>query len=182
MQSDIQVSAAEIETAIDKLATEIADCHGTNTNLIVAGIANGGIPFATRLATALAGILGHPIPCGTLAVAFHRDDILTKPIPKKSPPTELPAEINDATVILADDVLGSGRTVRAALGELFDLGRPARVTLAVLFDRNDTRLPIRADFYGFRQKVPADQQVLVSLSSTASASDSISTRSQSSQS
>ncbi len=179
MQSEIQVQAADIEAAIKRLAAEIAESYGATTNLIIAGIANGGIPFACRLAAALSDTLGRPIPCGTLAVAFHRDDILTKPIPKESPPTELPAEINDATVILADDVLASGRTVRAALGELFDLGRPARVTLAVLFNRNATRLPIHAEFSGFSQTVAADQQVVVSLGTTASAKDSISIRSQS---
>lgn len=179
MHSEAKVNADEIETAIQEMAASLATQYRGANNLIVAGIASGGITFAQRLAKALAKNIGCDVPCGTLGVAFHRDDILTNPIPKKVPPTEIPAEINGTTLILADDVLGSGRTVRAALGEIFDLGRPARVVLAVLFDRNARRLPIRADFHGFSQTIPPDQDVVVSLAATPSPADSISIRPQS---
>lgn len=176
MHAKFTVNASEIETAIQRIADTIANQYGKVENLIVAGIANGGVAFARRLADALRTRLGRDIPCGTLSVAFHRDDIRINPIPKKVVPTEIPAELNGATLILADDVLGSGRTVRAALGEIFGLGRPDRIVLAVLFDRNAQILPIRADISGFSQSVPSDRDVVVVLGDTPSSDDSIAIR------
>jgi len=100
---------------------------------------------------------------GDLDISFHRDDIGKHPIPKEFTPTLLPGDVNGATVLLVDDVLFSGRTVKAALDELFDHGRPATVELAVLVDRRRRRLPIVADFAGTTLEAGDDEDVLVCL-------------------
>ena len=122
------------------------------------GIANGGIPLARRLC-ARAGIRR----VGDLDISFHRDDIGRHPIPKEFTPTLLPGDVNGATVLLVDDVLFSGRTVKAALDELFDHGRPAKVELAVLVDRGSRKLPIVADFSGTTLSAREGEEVVVSL-------------------
>ena len=122
------------------------------------GIANGGIPLARRLGARL-GIKR----VGDLDISFHRDDIGKHPIPKEFTPTLLPGDVNGATVLLVDDVLFTGRTVKAALDELFDHGRPATVELAVLVDRGSRRLPVVADFAGTTVSAGANEDVLVSL-------------------
>jgi pyrimidine operon attenuation protein/uracil phosphoribosyltransferase len=101
---------------------------------------------------------------GDLDISFHRDDIGKHPIPKEFTPTLLPGDVNGATVLLVDDVLFSGRTVKAALDELFDHGRPAKVELAVLVDRGSRKLPIVADFAGATLDAAENEDVLVSLS------------------
>jgi pyrimidine operon attenuation protein/uracil phosphoribosyltransferase len=122
------------------------------------GIANGGIPLARRLGARL-GIKR----VGDLDISFHRDDIGKHPIPKEFTPTLLPGDVNGATVLLVDDVLFTGRTVKAALDELFDHGRPATVELAVLVDRGSRRLPVVADFAGTTVSAGDNEDVLVSL-------------------
>ncbi len=122
------------------------------------GIANGGIPLARRLGTRL-GVRR----VGDLDISFHRDDIGNHPIPKEFTPTLLPGDVNGATVVLVDDVLFSGRTIKAALDELFDHGRPAVVELAVLVDRGQRKLPVVADFAGTSVQAREDEQVVVTL-------------------
>lgn len=125
----------------------------------LAGLAMGGAWIAERLAKDLN--LSH---YGVINVAFHRDDYAEKGMTAlrtaSTMPTNLPFEVNGANIILIDDVLLTGRTVRAALNELFDFGRPAKVVLMVLADRNNRELPIAADFVGERVNIP-DNQILV---------------------
>lgn len=125
----------------------------------LAGLAMGGAWIAERLAKDLN--LSH---YGVINVAFHRDDYAEKGMTAlrtaSTMPTNLPFEVNGANIILIDDVLLTGRTVRAALNELFDFGRPAKVALMVLADRNNRELPIAADFVGERVNIP-DNQILV---------------------
>lgn len=130
---------------------------------MILGIANGGIPFARNLAACLSEALNREIPCGQLNIMFHRDDIGSRPIPAPKLSTEFPGEVDGAVVILADDVLFSGRTVRAALNELFDSGRPEKVELAVLFDRGHHKLPIAPDYTGFSQQTDLNHTVKVFL-------------------
>ena len=122
------------------------------------GIANGGIPVARRLCARL-GIKR----VGDLDISFHRDDIGKHPIPKEFTPTLLPGDVNGASVLLVDDVLFTGRTVKAALDELFDHGRPATVELAVLVDRGGRRLPVAPDFVGMSLAAADDEDVVVTL-------------------
>jgi pyrimidine operon attenuation protein/uracil phosphoribosyltransferase len=148
----------EVHAAIERLASAIQAKHRHTKDFLVLGIANGGIPVARRLCTAL-GIKR----VGDLDISFHRDDIGKHPIPKEFTPTLLPADIDGASVLLVDDVLFTGRTVKAALDELFDHGRPAKVELAVLVDRGGHTLPVVADFVGTTLSAPEDEDVIVLL-------------------
>jgi pyrimidine operon attenuation protein / uracil phosphoribosyltransferase len=152
------IGSREVHAAIERLAAAIGARHRQTKGLLVLGIANGGIPLARRLCARL-GIKR----VGDLDISFHRDDIGKHPIPKEFASTLLPGDVNGATVLLVDDVLFTGRTVKAALDELFDHGRPATVELAVLVDRGSHRLPVAADFSGTTLTAAADEDVVVSL-------------------
>jgi pyrimidine operon attenuation protein/uracil phosphoribosyltransferase len=170
MASPPTVPAAEIHAALARLAAAIRQRHAGEDRLLLLGIANGGVPVARRIAAELAraaatkhGPPGPAISAGALDISFHRDDIGRHPIPKEFTPTLLPGDVNGATVILVDDVLFTGRTVKAALDELFDHGRPARVELAVLVDRDGRRLPVAADFAGLTLAAGEHKKVVVAL-------------------
>jgi len=152
------IGSREVHAAIERLAAAIEARHRHTRGLLVLGIANGGIALARRLCARL-GIKR----VGDLDISFHRDDIGSHPIPKEFTPTLLPGDVNDATVLLVDDVLFTGRTVKAALDELFDHGRPAKVELAVLVDRGSRRLPVVADFSGATLAAAESEDVVVSL-------------------
>jgi pyrimidine operon attenuation protein / uracil phosphoribosyltransferase len=149
--------AAEIHAAIERLAQSIGERHARTTSLVLLGIANGGIELSRRLAKTLGA------KSGTLDISFHRDDIDRNPIPKEFVPTRIPVDVTGATVILVDDVLFSGRTVKAALDELFDHGRPAKVELAILIDRAGRKLPVAADYNGLSLNVTNGCKVVVKL-------------------
>jgi len=152
------VGSDTIQAAINRLAESISARHRATPNLIFLGIANGGIILARRIAKRLKSV-----HVGTLDVFFHRDDIGRNPIPKEFAPTSIPSDVHGATVILVDDVLFSGRTVKAALDELFDHGRPAKVELAVLVERPGRMLPVAADYVGLKLDTTADEKVVVRL-------------------
>ena len=168
------IAAGDIHDAIARLAAAIAERHGKTARLWLIGIANGGIPLAHRLAAALPGGV---VKVGTLDISFHRDDLGRHPIPKEFTPTVLPGDVTDATVLLVDDVLFTGRTIKASLDELFDHGRPARVELAVLVDRGGRRLPVAADFVGLKLEPGDDTLVKVTLDDDHPANDRIAVRS-----
>src|SRR5258708_1251476 len=128
--------AEALYSAIERLSSGIAARHPSAQKTVLLGIANGGIELARRLSQTL------KLPVGTLDISFHRDDFGAKPIPKEFTPTIIPFDVTGATVILVDDVLFSGRTVKAALDELFDHGRPAKVELAILVDPGGPMLPL----------------------------------------
>jgi pyrimidine operon attenuation protein/uracil phosphoribosyltransferase len=151
------IGSSEIQAAIERLADAILARHSDPAGLLFLGVANGGVELARRLALKLLA------RAGTLDVSFHRDDIGRHPIPKEFAPTHIPADVHGATIILVDDVLFSGRTVKAALDELFDHGRPTKVELAVLVDRGGRRLPLAADYVGIDLVTPQSEKVVVSL-------------------
>lgn len=157
------LSGATIAQAIDALVDKLATTHRECKNLVVAGIANGGIALAHCITAKLSAKLGREIPCGTVNITFQRDDIGQKPIPKITEPTELPFDIRNTTLLLVDDVLFTGRTARAALNEIFDQGRPSRVELVILFDRGNRRLPIQPDHVAFTQTLDAKANVRVTI-------------------
>jgi len=161
------VAPAEIHAAIGRLAAAIAGRRDQHGRLLLLGIANGGIVLAQRLAAALAA------RAGVLDISFHRDDIGRHPIPKEVTPTLVPGDIQGAGVVLVDDVLFTGRTVKAALDELFDHGRPAWVELAVLVDRGGRRLPVAADYVGLRLAAEEGEKVIVTLDKEAPSRDKI---------
>jgi pyrimidine operon attenuation protein/uracil phosphoribosyltransferase len=152
------IGSREVHAAIERLAAAIGARHPHPEGMLVLGIANGGIALARRLCARL-GIRR----VGDLDISFHRDDIGRHPIPKEFTPTLLPGDVNGAEVLLVDDVLFTGRTVKAALDELFDHGRPATVELAVLVDRGSRRLPVAADFVGVSLAAAEDEEVVVSI-------------------
>lgn len=158
MPSPKTIGSREVHAAIERLAAAIQARHRHTKKLLVLGIANGGIALARRIGTKLG-----TTRVGDLDISFHRDDIGHHPIPKEFTPTLLPGDVNGATVLLVDDVLFSGRTVKAALDELFDHGRPATVELAVLVDRGSHKLPIVADFSGAHVEASEDEDVVVTL-------------------
>lgn len=164
----------EIHAAIERLAAAISERHAATPQLLLLGIANGGIELARRLSTRLSALNSHlSIRAGTLDISFHRDDIGRNPIPKEFAATHIPGDANGATVILVDDVLFSGRTVKAALDELFDHGRPTKVELAILVDRGGRRLPFAADYTGLTLEVARAEKVTVKLDAANPAADTI---------
>ncbi|WOO43469.1 bifunctional pyr operon transcriptional regulator/uracil phosphoribosyltransferase PyrR [Rubellicoccus peritrichatus] len=159
-----EIGAAQISQAFERLASEIAAAHASTDKLVIVGVTNGGIPFGKRLATATSSQIGRDIPFGQINATFHRDDIATKPIPGIKERTSIPLEdMNGATVILADDVIFSGRTIRAAINELFDNGRPDKVELAILCDRGNRKLPIQPEYLGFTEMTDPSQKVRAEL-------------------
>ncbi len=140
------MSADDVRRAITRIGHEIVERnHGTD-HVVLVGLQRGGVWIAERLAEAIGAIDGAAVPVGTLDVSFYRDDVGLRPIVPGSV-TELP-DLAGAHVVLVDDVLFTGRTVRAALDALNDHGRPRTVQLAVIVDRGHRELPIRPDFVG----------------------------------
>jgi pyrimidine operon attenuation protein/uracil phosphoribosyltransferase len=164
--------AKAITQAIERVASVIASRHAKTDRLLLLGIANGGVILADRLAKLLKKAGLQP-GTGTIDISFHRDDIGRNPIPKEFSPTIIPHDVNGATVVLVDDVLYSGRTVKAALDELFDHGRPTRVELAVLVDRGGRRLPVSADYTGLTITASEGEKVSVNLDADQPGKDSI---------
>ena len=166
--------AEAIQAAIERLAGAISTRHQEGRGLLLLGIANGGIELARRLSARLSALAPRlSARCGTLDISFHRDDIARHPIPKEFAPTHIPADVDGALVILVDDVLFSGRTVKAALDELFDHGRPAKVELAILVDRGGRRLPFAPDYCGLQLAATDTEKVVVRLDPADPARDLI---------
>ena len=164
--------AKTVEQALGNVVSSILRHHHQTARLLLLGIANGGVIVAHRLAQRLRSE-GLVCGTGTIDISFHRDDIGRQPIPKEFSPTIIPHDVNGAAVILVDDVLHSGRTVKAALDELFDHGRPDTVELAILIDRGGRRLPIAADYCGLKIEATDTQKVRVHLDPTQPAKDFI---------
>jgi len=141
------LDSAAIARALTRMAHEIAERHDESRCVVLVGIQEGGVHLVERLSQALAGIWGHSVPVGVLDVNMHRDDLHIQAAPEVHE-TKMPFDVTEKTVILVDDVLCSGRTIRAALDTLNDFGRPSRVQVAVLVDRGHRELPIKADFIG----------------------------------
>jgi len=141
------LNGAAIHRALTRIAHEIAERNEVSGQVALVGIQRGGVPMAQRLSRLLSGIWGHAVPTGALDVSMHRDDLDQRVAPNVQP-TLIPFDVSGKTVVLVDDVLFSGRTIRAAMDALNDFGRPRRIQLAVLIDRGHRELPITADFVG----------------------------------
>jgi pyrimidine operon attenuation protein/uracil phosphoribosyltransferase len=157
--STIVLNAAAMQRALTRIAHEIAERNENSAEVALVGIQRGGVFLARRLASTLATIWNHPVPIGELDVSMHRDDLDNHASNIKMLPTVIPFDITGKTVILVDDVLCSGRTTRAALDALNDLGRPKRIQLAVLVDRGHRELPIKADFVGKNVPTAATERI-----------------------
>jgi pyrimidine operon attenuation protein/uracil phosphoribosyltransferase len=152
----MNVSLPDAEQLIDRLAQQMRDRVPKDAGIV--GVYTGGVWVAERLHRAL----GIAQPLGVLAVTLHRDDFGRIGLHPESRSSKIPFDVDGREVILVDDVLHTGRTVRAALNELFDFGRPAAVRLAVLADREGRELPMCGDFVGARVDVPQDEQLVLS--------------------
>jgi pyrimidine operon attenuation protein/uracil phosphoribosyltransferase len=146
-KSAVILNATAIQRALARIAHEIAERNESADEVVLVGIQGGGLPLAERLSALLAGIWGKAVPTGSLDVSMHRDDLDQRAAPKVHP-TVIPFDVTGKTVVLVDDVLFSGRTIRAAMDALNDFGRPKQIQLAVLIDRGHRELPIKADFVG----------------------------------
>ncbi len=144
----IVLSADDVRRALTRIAHEIVERNHGLEGVVLVGLQRGGVWVAEALAAILRGIdAEQPVPVGSLDVSFHRDDVGLRPIVPGSV-TDIPVSLDGTTVVLADDVLFTGRTVRAALEALNEYGRPRAVQLAVIVDRGHRELPIRPDYVG----------------------------------
>jgi pyrimidine operon attenuation protein/uracil phosphoribosyltransferase len=154
-------SKEEIDKSLKRIAHEILEKNEAGTNIVLIGIMRRGVTLAKRLSEKIEEIGGVKVPIGALDINLYRDDlseIAAQPVLRK---TEIPFSIKDKKVILVDDVLYTGRTIRAALDAIIDLGRPCFIQLAVLLDRGHRELPIRADYVG--KNVPTSQRELIDV-------------------
>ena len=158
--STIVLNAVAIQRALTRIAHEINERNDVSGDVVLVGIQTGGVPLAERLAGFLLGIWGHTVPTGSLDVSMHRDDLDQRAAPTVHP-TVIPFDVTGKTVVLVDDVLFSGRTIRAAMDALNDFGRPQKIQLAVLVDRGHRDLPIKADFVGKNVPTSLVQKVRV---------------------
>lgn len=151
-----------IKRTLSRMAHEILEHHRGVQNLVLIGIRTRGAYLALRLASKIKELEGHEIPVGNLDITLYRDDLATHefPVMKK---TEIPFDLSNKKVILIDDVLYTGRTVRAAIDGILDLGRPAVIQLAVLIDRGHRELPIRADYIGKSVPTSPEERIDVLL-------------------
>jgi pyrimidine operon attenuation protein / uracil phosphoribosyltransferase len=155
------MSASEIERTLVRLAHEIVEKSNGNADLALVGIKRRGIPLAERLGKLISGIEKRKIDTGVLDIQFYRDDLSTAGVRPVVTPGAIGCEIEGRDIILCDDVLYTGRTIRAALDALFDHGRPRRVQLCVLIDRGHRELPIEATYVG--KVVPTSSREIIEV-------------------
>lgn len=152
--AEIVLDAAEIARIVRRIAVAIVEqTHGTD-RLALVGIRRGGVGLSQRIADAIRELEGAEVPVGTVDIALYRDDAATALPDPKIGPSDVPFDVSGRDVVLVDDVLQTGRTVRAAIDCLLDYGRPRRVWLAVLCDRGGRELPVAADFVGRTVEIP----------------------------
>jgi pyrimidine operon attenuation protein/uracil phosphoribosyltransferase len=167
----VVLDAEQMTRTLTRIAHEILEKNSANAPLAVVGIHTRGAHLGVRLHALLSTFCGRDIPLGALDISFYRDDVSARgasaPVPLGPAPvvkdTNLPFEMNGRTVILVDDVLYTGRTIRAAIDALFDFGRPERVQLAVLVDRGHRELPIRPDYVGKNLPTALRERISVRL-------------------
>ncbi len=157
------MNSEQLNRTIRRLAHEIVENNRGTGDLVLAGLLTRGVPLARRLAAEIEAFEGSSVPVGSLDVALFRDDLRKRGTVPHVRPSEFPQDIEGCTVVLVDDVLFTGRTIKAALDALFEFGRPARVRLAVMVDRGHRELPIRPDFVGRNIPTSRGQEVTVRL-------------------
>jgi pyrimidine operon attenuation protein/uracil phosphoribosyltransferase len=148
----------DVKRAVWRMAHEIIEANQGIDEVHLVGLQTGGVPIAEALAEALHSITGQAMPVGSLDVAFYRDDIGLRPVLPEAV-TDIPWSLDGSTVVLCDDVLFTGRTIRAALNALSDYGRPRAIQLAVMIDRGHRELPIRPDYVGKNLPTRRDEVV-----------------------
>ncbi|HEX9014743.1 MAG TPA: bifunctional pyr operon transcriptional regulator/uracil phosphoribosyltransferase PyrR [Chloroflexota bacterium] len=162
MSSKTIMTSDDMRRALTRIAHEIVEWNEGAEGLVLVGLRTRGIPLAQRLASRIREFEGSMVPLGQLDITLYRDDVQTRgPLPIG--PTEIPVDVTDRRIVLIDDVLYTGRTIRAALDAVMDLGRPRVIRLMVLVDRGHRELPIRPDFVGKNVPTARDEDVSVRL-------------------
>jgi pyrimidine operon attenuation protein/uracil phosphoribosyltransferase len=159
--SVLVMTGDDIRRALTRIAHEILEKNRGAQDLLLVGIQRKGAPLAARLQRFISGIEGIEVPVGALDITLYRDDVLSRPHEVRS--TQVPVDVTGRTVVVVDEVFFTGRTARAALGAVMDLGRPAAVQLAVLVDRGHRELPIRPDYVGKNLPTARREHVTVHL-------------------
>lgn len=168
MPKKIIMTAEDIRRTLARIAHEIIEHNRSTEQLVLVGMHTRGVPLAQRLAADIDGFEGANVPVGTLDISLYRDDLdslNSQPVVKR---TDIPVNIDGKFIVLVDDVLYTGRSARAALDALFDLGRPHSIQLAVLVDRGHRELPIRADYVGKNMPSSRHEEIKVRLVETDS--------------
>jgi pyrimidine operon attenuation protein/uracil phosphoribosyltransferase len=164
VDSHAVLTADDIRRVVRRIAHEIVERNHGLEGLVLIGMRTRGVPLAQRIADAIHEFEGHEVPVGALDINLYRDDIGSIHRAPQVQPSDLPTDIDGRTVILVDDVLYTGRSIRAALDALTDYGRPAAIQLAVVVDRGHRELPIRPDYVGKNIPTARDEDVSVLLS------------------
>lgn len=156
------IDAEAMKRALTRLSYEIIERNKGLENVVIVGIKTRGVDLAHRIANRLYDLEGEKVPTGELDITAYRDDVKEA----EHPAAELPFSVTDKRVVLVDDVLFTGRTIRAAMDAVMDLGRPSQISLAVLVDRGHRELPIRADYVGKNIPTSLDESVIVKMEET----------------
>jgi pyrimidine operon attenuation protein / uracil phosphoribosyltransferase len=162
-EGHVVLSADDIRRAVRRIAHEIVEHNHGVSNVALVGMHTRGVPLARRLADAIREFEGESVPVGELDIGLYRDDIASLQLRPRLQRTEMPVDIDGWRVVLADDVLYTGRSIRAAMDALTDFGRPASIQLAVLVDRGHRELPIRPDYIGKNIPTAVQENVQVML-------------------
>jgi pyrimidine operon attenuation protein/uracil phosphoribosyltransferase len=157
------MTKVDIRRTLARMAHEILEYHKSTENLVLVGMRTRGVPLARRLASNIAQFEKAKVPVGTLDFSLYRDDLASRNVQPMIKSTDIPVSLDDKTVILVDDVLYTGRSTRAAMDALIDLGRPQQIQLAVLIDRGHRQLPLRADYIGKSLPSASNEDVQVKL-------------------
>jgi pyrimidine operon attenuation protein/uracil phosphoribosyltransferase len=157
------MSAEDIQRALVRVAHEIAERNKGAKDLVLVGMQTRGVPLARRLAATIQGLEGISVPVGSLDISLYRDDLSSLSLKPTVHRTDIPVDVTDKQVVLVDDVFYTGRSIRAAMDALIDLGRPQSIQLAVLVDRGHRELPIRADYVGKNIPTSKNEEIKVDI-------------------
>ena len=162
----VLLTALELQRALARVAHEIVERNRGVDNLVLLGIRTRGAPLARRLQVKLKELEGVVVPLGELDITLYRDDLARRKLEPRLGPSTVPVSLDDRRVVLVDDVIYTGRSVRAALDAIMDYGRPSSIQLAVMVDRGHRELPIRPDYIGKNVPTALDEEVRVRLDET----------------
>jgi pyrimidine operon attenuation protein/uracil phosphoribosyltransferase len=166
MADKIVMTPQDIKRSLSRIAHQIIERNKTTEHLVLVGMRTRGVPLARRLAADMEDLEGLKIPVGALDISLYRDDLSSLDEQPSIQRTDIPVSIDDKSVVLVDDVLYTGRSIRAAMDALIDLGRPRSIQLAVLVDRGHRELPIRADYVGKNMPSSRHEEINVQLIET----------------